>query len=120
MLELLCMTNTPETENQTTLRVPDGIQEIPDVPEIPERIERGGVITPQTNFTAQVTDDGGNNLVDTPAVKAVTIKLPASQDQLTVWSEGSPDDALTGFAVFWLRLIKKALHFGWKAVISKD
>lgn len=113
------MTNTPEVENNTTTYIPEGVQEIPTAPEIPQHIEQGGVSAAPTNFTAQVQDDAGNDLVDSPETKAVTIKLPASQDQLTVWSEGSPDDALTGFAVFWLRLIKKALHFGWKAVISK-
>ena len=120
MLELISMTNTPEIENSIPQQVPEGVQEIPETPEIPRHIEQGGVVSHQSQFTAQVQDDSGNQVIDAPATKAVTMKLPASQEQLVAWSEGSPDDSLTGFAVFWLRLIKKALHFGWRAVIGKE
>ncbi len=112
------MTNNTEIERTSHMSVPEGVQEIPEAPEIPEHIEKGGVISHQSQFTATVQDDSGLDPIHTPSKKVVTIKLPASQQQLMVWSKGSPDDSLTGFALFWLRLIKKALHFGWRAVMN--
>jgi len=112
------MTNTPELANPQDSPTPEGVYEIPESPEIPRHVEMGGVVSRPTQFTAQVSDDQGNQLVIAPAISAVTIKLPAHPTQLEAWSQGDADDALTGFAIFWIRLIKKALKFGWNTIVG--
>lgn len=104
------MAISPEREAQTT---PEGVQERPETFEVPPEIERE-VTTPQSQVTAQVTDDSGQPLIDTPQTKKVSIQLPTDQAQLSEWSHGEPAKSLTWFGTFWLRIIKKALHFGWK------
>ena len=105
---------TPEQEKP--VKVPPEIQEIPTSPEIPPEIERGGVNKQQDDFTAQVRDDSGQQLIQTPKTKAVTVQIPATQAQLDNWTKGPIEDALTWFAVFWVRIIKKAIHFGWRMI----
>jgi len=69
-----------------------------------------------SQFTAQVSDDSGKPLIQTPQTKTVTIQIPATQKQLEEWSKGDSENAITWFAVFWIRLIKKGLHFGWRMI----
>lgn len=83
----------------------------------PLTIERKEVVRPtQSQFTAKVTDDKGQPLVQSPATQKVSIQLPTDQVQLTTWSKGPVSSSLTWLAAFWLRLIKKAFHFGWQIV----
>ena len=105
---------TPEQEKQ--IQIPQEIQEIPETPEIPPEIEKGGVQKKQDDFSAQVTDDKGKPLIQTPQTQSVTVQIPAKQSDLDSWAKGSPENALTWFAVFWIRIIKKALHFGWRMI----
>lgn len=99
--------------------VPEGLVEIPHTPEIPPEIEKGlGVKPVPSNFTAQVKQSG-QNLITTPQNQAVTITLPTDPQTLTTQSKGPITDAVTWFSVFWWRMIKKALHFGWKIVQKK-
>lgn len=88
-------------------------EELP--PEV-EKIETGVQRTQVQPSAAPPTDDSGAPLVQSPATKSVTITIPADEEQLDDWAKGSPEDALTWFANFWKRIIKKALHFGWKIV----
>ena len=94
----------------------------PQVEERPEEvspltIERKEVATPiPVQFKKQVTDDKGRPLIQTPATQTVTITLPAEESRLTTLAKGSISDSITWFAAFWLRMIKKALHFGWKLI----
>ena len=88
--------------------------------EIPPEVERAGLKPRQTQFTAQVTDDKGQPLIQTPQTKVVTIKVPATQTQLDTWAKGPIENALTWFAVFWIRLIKKAFFFGWRLISGKS
>lgn len=90
------------------------VQHIAETVEIPEHIEKGGVASVPTQVTAQVTDDAGNQVLTTPTTQAVTITLPATQDQLIGQSKGKITEALTWLATYWLRMVKKALHFGWR------
>lgn len=85
----------------------------PEKPEISKELEEVGVTTPQTQVTAQVTDDSGQALV-TPTV--ATLQIPADQLTLTNLSKGNVASAITWLATFWLRMIKKAIHFGWKII----
>lgn len=93
------------------------VKERPMDMEVPPELERGGIVQRvPSQFKGQVTDDHGNPLIQTPQTQTVTIQIPASQQQLEDWSKGDPENALTWFAVFWIRLIKKALHFGWRMI----
>lgn len=113
------MPATPERERHTPSS-PKEVTEIPESPEVHEHIEKAGVSTRPSQFTAQVTDDSGNQLIQTPKTKSVTITLPATKEQLVDWSKGSTESSLTWLAKFWLRMIKKAVHFGWRIVTRKD
>jgi hypothetical protein len=84
----------------------------------PEAVEKLGVKTRPTQVTQQVTDKG-KPLIQTPPTKVITIQPPADQQQVTTWAKGSPLNAITWLAVFWLRMIRKALHFGWKIIGGK-
>ena len=111
------MAITPEQEKQTPS--PESVlKEIPQEPEVPKEIVQEGVAVRPTQFTAQVVDDTGAPLVQSPATNTITITLPASPQQLSDWSKGSPSLSLTWFASFWLRIIKKALLFGWNVVMG--
>lgn len=104
----------PEREPKTK-----PIKEIPE--EIsPLTIERKEVVQPRsTQFTQQVVSDDGQNLISTPQTQTITIQLPADQPQLKQAAKGSINDSLTWFASFWLRIFKKAIHFGWKVTRKK-
>ncbi len=106
------MAVTPEREPKPA--VPEEVTERPV--EVPPEVERAGAQAVPTQFTAQVTDDAGQQLIQAPATQVITIQIPAAQSQLEDWSHGSPADSLTWFALFWLRMIKKALHFGWRII----
>lgn len=93
------------------------VKERPTEVEIPPELERGGTVRRvQSQFKAQVTDDSGKPLIQTPQTKTVMIQVPATQKQLEDWSKGDPENAITWFAVFWIRLIKKGIHFGWRMI----
>lgn len=108
------MAVNPEREEVRT--PPQEVKEVIETPEIPEHIEKAGVRPRDDQFKAQVTDDSGQQLIQTPSTRQVSITIPAPQSQLQDWAKGSPSDALTWFASFWLRMIKKAARFGWKVV----
>lgn len=93
-----------------------GIIERPDT--FPEKIEKTvpGVQVVPTHFQAQVTDDQGNPLIQTPRTKKVVIELPKPKTVLEEESKGSPDEAKTWLAKFWLRVVEKAKVFGWRVV----
>jgi hypothetical protein len=105
-------------EQEPISDVSDVIQERQeDLPEPASELKEAGIEHVPSQVTAQVTDDDtGKLLMQSPATKTVTVTIPASQKQLDDWAKGSPVDALTWFASFWLRIIKKALHFGWKII----
>jgi hypothetical protein len=105
------MVNPIEREPES--KIPEDIVERPE--SLPERLEKEQRLKVRpTQFKKQVTDDRGKSMIHTPKAKTVTISLPADQQKLTSWSKGPITSSLTWFGVFWLRLIKKAIHFGWK------
>lgn len=111
------MPKTPEQEKYQPV-TPKEITQIPEAPKMPKHIEKGGVVRKPTDFTAQVTDDSGKPLIRTPSVKQVEIELPVSKQQLASWSKGSVISSLTWLSTFWLRMIKKAVYFGWNVVVK--
>lgn len=110
------MTTSPEIEKPQVSPAEGVIKEIPETPEVPSHLEQSGLTSRPTQITAQVSDDSGAPLIQTPVSQVVTITIPADQQQLADWSKGSPSDSLTWFAMFWLRMIRKAVHFGWKII----
>lgn len=87
----------------------------------PLEIERKEVVTPvPAQFTKQVKSDDGQVLTQSQPSKTVTITLPADQTKLAELSKGSVGDSITWFAAFWLRMVKKAIHFGWRILGKKQ
>ena len=94
------------------------VQERPE--EFPETIQQiQGVKVVQKTFKAQVSDEKGNPVIQTPPTQVVTVTPPADSGTLTGWSKGSVSSSLTWLGAFWIRVIKKAMHFGWK-ILGKD
>jgi hypothetical protein len=83
---------------------------------VPETLKQSGVQVVQKTFKAQVKDDKGQPLIQTPPTQVITIQPPADDTTLTTWSKGSVSSSLTWLGVFWIRVIKKAIHFGWQVV----
>ncbi len=99
-----------------------------DIPQVQERDEefivpetlqnQTGVRVVQKNFTAQVKNDAGQPLIQTPPAQVIAVTPPTNQTTLTSWSKGNITSSLTWLGAFWLRVIKKAIHFGWKIMGS--
>lgn len=101
-------------ERETTPKAEERPEEIS-----PLTIERKEVVTPvPTQFTKQVKSDAGQPLTQSPAAQKVSIQIPSDQTQLTPLSKGSISDSITWFAAFWIRMIKRATHFGWRIVFG--
>ena len=83
---------------------------------VPETLNQSGVKVVQKSFTAQVKDDKGQPLIQTPPTQVITVQPPADDTTLTTWSKGSITSSLTWLGMFWIRVIKKALYFGWRVV----
>lgn len=79
-------------------------------------IERKEVVTPiPITFQKQVKSDSGKPLIEVPGQGGkIKITIPKSQVELETLSKGSISDSITWFAAFWIRMIKKAVHFGWE------
>jgi hypothetical protein len=87
--------------------------------EFPETIQQvaSGAQVVQKNFKTQVTNDQGTPIIQTPPTQVVTtIQPPSDQETLLQQSKGDTTNAITWLAAFWLRIIKKALYFGWRIV----
>jgi hypothetical protein len=98
-------------------KLPKGVEIRPEGVAIPEDIEKKEGVQPRpTQFTAQVRDDQGHPLFQTPQTKTVSIQLPSDQTTLASWAKGPVVDSLTWLGKFWLRIVKKATHFGWRLV----
>lgn len=112
------MSNSPES--QPRANTSEAVSEHPETVAIPECIERSGVRQTPVNFTASVQDDSGRQLINAPQAQNITIQIPANQTQLETWAKGSSENSLTWYGLFWLRLIKKAILYGWNVVIRKQ
>ena len=97
-----------------------------DFSEIPVTVENKGVVNPNlvtaipSQFTAQVTDDKGRPLIQTPAQESVPIEIPGTKESLTAFSKGTPDEAISWFGAIWLRMFKKALYFGRRVIFGGE
>ena len=88
-----------------------------EFPEVSIEVENKAIFTPTASrFKAQVFDDKGKPMIQASGSDSPTITLPADTAQLTMFSKGSPDEALTWFGAFFKRIFKKAVHFGLRVV----
>lgn len=88
---------------------------IPRPETLPEKIEQDRV--KRTPVQPQVVyDDQGKPITQTPATSQVTIQLPTDVRSLTNWVKAPVTNSLRWLAAFWLRMIKKAKHFGWRII----
>jgi hypothetical protein len=98
---------------------------VPQVEERPEdadalRIERKEVVTPTpSQFKAQVNDEAGKPLIQTPQNQVQTITLPADPAALEQLGKGGAEESLTWFGVYWLRMFKKAINMGWNWLVGQ-
>jgi hypothetical protein len=65
-------------------------------------IQTPAVATPQDTGSSQPQNQ-----------HTVTITIPATKDQLDDWAKGPADTSLTWDATYWLRMIRKAVLYGW-------
>jgi hypothetical protein len=87
---------------------------------VPETLRQNtGVQVVQKNFKSQIKDDHGQPFVQTPPTQVITVAPPADTEELEKWSKESIDSSKTWFGAFWIRVIKKALYFGWR-IIGKE
>lgn len=109
----------PEIDNKPTgFTGPIEIKEIPQDAEVSAGMEAGGVQAVPSQFATAVQDDSGNQLISSPAISKVTLEIPATREQLELIASQTSDESKKGFAIFWIRLIKKALRFGWNTVVK--
>lgn len=106
------MAATPEISRPEVTEVSERQEEFI----VPETLQQSGMKVVQKNFKAQVKDDKGAPLIQTPPAQVITVSPPSDQATLTKQAGGSVTSSLTWLATFWLRVIKKALHFGWRIV----
>ena len=102
-----------------TPEIPRGEPQVQEVQKeaefiVPETLQQSGIKVVQKNFKAQVNDDKGSPIIQTPPTQVIAVTPPADQTTLTSWSKGSVGSSLTWLGTFWLRMLKKAMHFGWK------
>ena len=107
------MAATPETIRPEAL---PQIQERHD--EFPETIQQvaGGIKVVPKTFTSQTNDDKGQPLIQTPPTQVVSVQPPYDQTALIAQAKGSVSSSLTWLSTFWIRVVKKAMHFGWKII----
>src|SRR3990172_6243268 len=84
--------------------------------EVSKDLAQAGVERVEKEYKTPVTDDTGKPLTISPSTQNISITLPATQGQLVAWAKGPVSSSLTWFAAFWLRMIKKAVYFGWSLI----
>jgi len=99
-------------------RRPSGIKETKEEFDIPENLEDTGIKKVEEAFTATVKD-GKKPLIQSPSIAQVSVKIPKTQQVLEEQEKGDIKNASTGFAKFWLRMIKKAIYLGKKIVVGE-
>ena len=91
------------------------IEQEQPVAKIPEVQEQAVPQTPPP-ATVQPADDQTQQPVQDDTVQTVTITVPATPQQLDDWAKGDPEESITWFAFYWIRMIKKALLHGYRVI----
>jgi len=83
-------------------------------------IERKEVVTfIPIHFRKQVKTDSGKPLMETtPTSEKIKITIPKEPLELEQLSKGSVSDSITWFAAFWIRMIKKAIYYGYRIFVK--
>lgn len=108
---------SPET-GEIPIKPEQKIEEHQEEFVVPEKIQDVGVKTTRTQATTQVNDDDDDNQIIKTPTRQVTVTLPAQQETIEHWAKGDTKQSSTWLGFFWVRIIKKALHFGWKLVVG--
>lgn len=112
-VQCLYMPATPEIPRPEPLQVIEHSEEFI----VPERLQqKTGVQVVQKNFKSQISDDHGTPLIQTPPARVIEVTPPADEETLVEWSKGSPDSTKTWLGAFWVKIVKRAMTFGWKIV----
>jgi hypothetical protein len=111
------MAATPETLRPEVPQIQEVNKEAEFI--VPETLQGTGVKVVQKTFKTQIKSNKGQPLIQTPPTQVITVQPPYNQPTLIKQSKGSISSSLTWLATFWIRVIKKAFHFGWK-VMEKD
>ncbi|OGM23160.1 hypothetical protein A2961_02005 [Candidatus Woesebacteria bacterium RIFCSPLOWO2_01_FULL_39_21] len=99
------------TQREVTPKVESG--EAPaEQPTVAEQPSQGA--QPQPTQPQPVADDTSAQVADDTQVFAI----PQDEKTLEEEAKGPIDKPLTWFANFWLRMIKKAIHFGKRIVVG--
>jgi|SRR3989304_6765128 len=98
----------------TLERIPEAIIHHPEEDEVPPSIADTGLAAVEREFKTQVRDTRGQQLITSPATQQITIQLPYDKTTLMGFLKRGVSNSITWFAAFWLRIIKKALHLGWR------
>ncbi|MFC1649436.1 hypothetical protein ACFL2C_01810 [Patescibacteria group bacterium] len=107
-------------DNSQTQPAPESVDQIPQQPSMSQEAINRGVQVRQVEFTEKVVDENNKPLTSSPATTDVTIEIPAEKSVLETLAKGSEESAVTWFASFWLRMLRKAAHFGWGVVSRKS
>lgn len=86
---------------------------------VDETLAQTGVQTVQKTFKSQVADDNGKPIIQTPPTTVISVSPPADSITLAEMAKGDTSNSKTWFGKFWLRILQKALHFGWR-IIGKE
>lgn len=97
------------------------VKSVPDAVDISQKLsQETGIRKVETAFSANVKDDTKADLTQSPETKAVVITIPSYKEKIEAQSKGGADEASTWWGAYFVRMIKKALHFGWKVVFGKN
>jgi hypothetical protein len=123
------MVDTPERPLTETPSVPESgivpesggqgvVQEQAPRPEsYLERLEKHNVQIRPDDVQQPVVGDQGQILAQPIPSNIPTITIPANQQQIMEWAKGPDDKAITWLSRYWIRMIKKAVHYGWRLIM---
>lgn len=95
---------------------PDSVQTVPDEVKLSPELRAQGIQTVETASNANIKV--GDQMVQAPANQTVAVQIPNTQTNLIAWSKGGIVDSITWLAMFWLRVIKKALARGQRVEVK--
>jgi hypothetical protein len=107
----------PEVEQKP--RVTEILEEMTPI-EKTELGEADKIVSTPADSGNQAVNASVQPQVQPPANPAPSVQIPADPATLATASQGSADDALTWFATFWIRMVKKATHFGWNILMGRN
>lgn len=109
------MTSTPERiESQ-----PQASEQIkPPEPEVPVEVERvPGITPPPTQQVVTTTQTQPLQAQPQDQTQSqVVVQVSKTDEELEKMSKGNSEESSTWLGVFLMRMVKKAIHFGWQII----